>query len=158
MEQTEDSKSKTKKLLAQIFKFALVGGTSFVIDFVITIIVSALFRNIGFETETAALIGSIFGFCISLIYNYILSMKFVFDRKDDMNRAVEFLIFTALSAIGLGINSAIMYYGVVACKSLMPELVANNPNLITSGVKIVATGVVMVYNFVSRKLILEKKN
>lgn len=157
MEKIEGAENKKKNLMAQIIKFALVGGTSFVIDFVITLIVSALMRQFGTSTETAALVGSIFGFCISLIYNYILSMKFVFERKDDMDRTVEFLIFTALSVFGLLINSAIMYFGVVACKSIMPQFVNDNPNLATSGVKIVATGVVMVYNFVSRKLALEKK-
>lgn len=144
---------KRKKLIEQIIKFAFVGGTSFVIDFIITLIVSAIFRKFGFDVAAAATIGSIFGFCISLIYNYIMSMKFVFARKDDMNRGTEFLIFLVLSLIGLGINAGIMNVGV----KLVMSVIEIDANLVTAGVKIFATGVVMVYNFISRKLTLEKK-
>lgn len=147
-------KDKKKKLLEQIIKFALVGGTSFVIDFIITMIVSAVLRKMGLDIAAAATVGSVFGFCISLIYNYIMSMKFVFARKDDMNRGAEFLIFLVLSVIGLGINTLIMNVGV----KVVVSLIDLDANLVTAGVKMFATGVVMVYNFISRKLTLEKKN
>lgn len=147
-------KDKKKKLLEQIIKFALVGGTSFVIDFIITMIVSAVLRKMGLDIAAAATVGSVFGFCISLIYNYIMSMKFVFARKDDMNRGAEFLIFLVLSVIGLGINTLIMNVGV----KLVVSIIDLDANLVTAGVKMFATGVVMVYNFISRKLTLEKKN
>ncbi len=153
-----ETENKRKKLFAQIIKFAFVGGTSFVIDFVITMILSFIFREFGASTETAATVASIFGFVISLIYNYFMSMHFVFERRDDMDRRVEFLIFTVLSLIGLGLNALIMYYGVVLTKLWLPEYEANNPGIVTAGVKMVATGIVMVYNFISRKLTLEKKH
>ena len=155
---TEEKKEKRSKLLMQIMKFAVVGGTSFVIDFLITMVVSALMRKFGLSIESAAAVGGIFGFCISLIYNYIMSMKFVFERKDDMDRRKEFLIFTLLSAVGLGLNELILYFGVVACNGIIPDIVAKYPSYITAGVKIVATGIVMVYNFISRKMTLEKKS
>ncbi len=158
MENNEPSKEeKRKKLLAQILKFGLVGGTSFIIDFVITLLVSKLCRAFGLDVAMAATVGSVFGFCISLVYNYIMSMKFVFERRDDMNRTKEFIIFLLLSLIGMGINSAIMYFGVHGCESFLPELVAKYPDQTTAVVKMFATGVVMVYNFISRKMTLEKK-
>ena len=148
---------KRKKLLAQILKFGIVGGTSFIIDFVITLIVSKLCRLMGMDVAMAATVGSVFGFCISLVYNYIMSMKFVFERRDDMNRGKEFTIFLLLSLIGMGINSAIMYFGVDGFEKALPEIVAKYPSYVTGGVKMFATGVVMVYNFISRKMTLEKK-
>ena len=148
---------KRKALLAQIIKFGFVGGTSFVIDFVITLIVSRICRTIGIDVATAATVGSIFGFCISLVYNYIMSMKFVFERRDDMNRGKEFAIFVVLSLFGMGINSAIMFFGVHGFERFLPDLVAAYPDIITAVVKMFATGVVMVYNFISRKMTLEKK-
>ncbi len=158
MENSEISKEeKRKKLFAQILKFGFVGGTSFIIDFVITLIVSKLCRAFGMDVAMAATVGSVFGFCISLVYNYIMSMKFVFERRDDMNRTKEFIIFLLLSLIGMGINSAIMYFGVHGCEIFLPELVAKYPDPITAIVKMFATGVVMVYNFISRKMTLEKK-
>ncbi len=158
MEDNELTKGeKRKKLIAQIMKFGVVGGLSFVIDFVITMIVSAICRGIGMDIAMAATVGSVFGFCISLVFNYFMSMKFVFERKDNMDRKKEFAIFTLLSLIGLGINSLIMYFGVVVCEMAVPDLVKEYPSYVTAGVKMFATGVVMVYNFISRKMTLEKK-
>ena len=158
MDKEELSKEdKRKKLLAQILKFGFVGGTSFVIDFVITLIVSGLCRTVGMDVATAATVGSVFGFCISLVYNYFMSMKFVFERRDDMNRGKEFTIFLLLSLIGMGINSAIMYFGVLLAEKALPAIVAEYPSYVTAAVKMFATGVVMVYNFISRKMTLEKK-
>lgn len=150
--------NKKKKLIMQILKFGVVGGLSFMIDFLITLIVSAVMRKMSMSVEVAAAIGGIFGFCISLIFNYFMSMKFVFVRKDDMDRKKEFIIFAVLSLIGLGLNELILYYGVVICNGVMPEFVVNYPAFVTAGVKMVATGIVMVYNFISRKLTLEQKD
>jgi putative flippase GtrA len=148
---------KKKNLIAQILKFGVVGGLSFVIDFIITLIVSYICRMIGMDVATAATVGGLFGFCISLIFNYLMSMKFVFERRDDLDRKKEFAIFAFLSLIGLGINELILYFGVIICDKTVPELVAAYPSYITAGVKMVATGVVMVYNFISRKMTLEKR-
>ncbi len=148
---------KRKKLIAQLLKFGLVGGLSFLIDFVITMIVSAICRGVGTSVETAAAVGGLFGFCISLVFNYFMSMKFVFERRDDMDRKKEFAIFAFLSVIGLGINELILYFGVIICNKAVP-VSTDYPSIVTALVKMFATGVVMVYNFISRKMTLEKKN
>ena len=50
------------KLFKQIMKFAVVGGLSFVIDFVITLVVSSVCRKFfAMSVENAALVGGIFG-------------------------------------------------------------------------------------------------
>ena len=154
---TVTKEDKKKNLIAQILKFGVVGGLSFVIDFIITLIVSYICRMLGMDVATAATVGGLFGFCISLIFNYLMSMRFVFERRDDLDRKKEFAIFAFLSLIGLGINELILYFGVIICDKTVPELVATYPSYVTAGVKMVATGVVMVYNFISRKLTLEKR-
>ena len=124
------------KLLNQILKFGLVGGMAFVIDYVL-LYVCTEFLHIHY------LISSIISFTVSVIFNYILSIKWVFDvkKKQDVK---DFVIFIILSVIGLGINSLIMYvmvekFGVYYMLS-----------------KIVSTAVVMVYNFITRKIFVEK--
>ena len=159
-EKNDDKKNNKdkKKLMNQIIKFGFVGGTAFIIDYIITLGVSALCRNAaGMDVAAAAAVGGLFGFCISLIYNYIMSMKFVFERREDMDRKKEFLIFTLLSIVGLGLNELILYFGVIVCDKVVPVIVADHPSLITTLVKMFATGVVMVYNFISRKMTLEKR-
>ena len=148
---------KRKKLIAQILKFGVVGGLSFVIDFVITLIVSGMCRFCGMDVAGAATVGGLFGFCISLVFNYFMSMKFVFERRDNMDRRKEFMIFALLSVVGLGINELILYFGVIICDRTVPSIVASYPSAVTAVVKMFATGVVMVYNFISRKMTLEKK-
>jgi putative flippase GtrA len=147
------------KLMEQIMKFGVVGVVCFLIDFVITMVVSTLLRSVaGMDTGTAALIGAFFGFTISVIINYLLSMKYVFTRKEDMDRRKEFVIFTILSLIGLGIHEVI----IMVCIDVIYEnwMWLNSwlsPTLATAGGKIFATGIVMVYNFITRKKFLEQK-
>ena len=149
-----------KKLIDQILKCGVVGIISFIVDFVITMAVSTLLRtSVGMTTSQAALVGAFFGFVISVIVNYILSMKYVFERREDLDRKKEFTIFVVLSIIGLGINELIILF----CIDLVYVNWAWLHNLIgatlaTAGAKIVATAVVMVYNFVTRKIFLENKD
>lgn len=157
MTETENKDDGKKKLFTQIIRFGFVGGTSFIIDYLITLGVSVICRKAGMDVAKAAAVGGLFGFVISLIYNYFMSMKFVFERRDDLDRKKEFIIFTVLSVIGLGLNELILYFGVVVCEKVVPAIVDEHPSLITTLVKMFATGVVMVYNFISRKMTLEKK-
>lgn len=162
---------KGKKLIAQILKFGVVGGLSFVIDFVVyTIVVKIL------PFEKGYLIAGICGFTISLIFNYLASMAFVFERKDNVDKRKEFLIFLGLSLIGMGLNTLLLWlYVDLICANaaaiynihaaVHSWLISININFFNSTkefieicAKVFATAIVMVYNFISRKMILEKKN
>jgi putative flippase GtrA len=142
-----------KKLIDQILKFGVVGVFCFAIDFGIY---TLLLRLIDWQYDYV--IATFWGFTISVIVNYILSMKFVFVRKDEMDRRKEFIIFVVLSIIGCIINELL----ILACMEGIYEHWTWLSQLISPDVaklfgKIIATGVVMVYNFVTRKLFLEKK-
>lgn len=147
-----------KKLIEQILKFGVVGVLCFGIDFLITLVVAAICRNLGMETSPAALFGAFWGFTISVIVNYILSMKFVFVRREDMDRRREFVIFVVLSLFGLALNELIIW----VCVDVLYPMVASafawlTAGLVTAAAKIVATAIVMVYNFITRKIFLEQK-
>ena len=126
-----------KKLIAQIIKFGLVGFLCFFIDYGIMV----------FLTEIASvhyLLSSGISFTVSVIVNYILSLTYVFETENG-NRVKEFVVFVALSVIGLGINQLLMWF----CVDILGIFYMIS--------KIGATAVVMVYNFVTRKVVLEKK-
>ena len=76
-----------------------------------------------------------------------------------MSRKKEFIIYVVLSTIGLGLNELLLYICVdviyVNSAFLMGLYGERLAEIIA---KVFATGVVMIYNFVSRKLILEKKS
>lgn len=148
-----------KKLIEQIFKFGIVGAVCFLIDYGVGIVTLNISMAIAGESyfELCSMIGSALGFIVSVIANYLLSFKFVFERKDDMDRKAEFSIFLILSIIGLGINQLIIWicvgpiYGGVAT---LQELLSYN--LAYTAAKIIAAAIVMVYNFITRKVFLSK--
>lgn len=145
-----------KKLLGQIIKFGFVGGLCFLIDFAISTAIFHLLRSAasrGFATA----VGGFWGFTISVIINYILSMKFVFERKEDMSRKKEFVIFVILSVIGLGVNEVILLACSAGYGANAFLLDTFNDTLWFAISKVVATAIVMIYNFISRKIFLEKK-
>lgn len=147
-----------KKLIEQILKFGVVGVICFLIDFLITLGVSGLMRSAGMETGPAALVGAFWGFTISVIINYLLSMKYVFARKEGMSRRREFIVFTVLSLVGLVLNELIILVSIdVIYENWMWLKETLSPGMVTAGAKIVATGIVMVYNFITRKIFLEQK-
>ena len=91
-----------KNLMEQILKFGVVGFVCFLIDFGITT---------GFTNFFGVhyLISKFLGFVISAVVNYILSIKFVFTKKKEMDKKKEFTVFIILSAFGLLINEVVMY-------------------------------------------------
>lgn len=127
------------KIFKQIMKFGFVGGTAFLIDYLVMIFLTEVF-SINY------LISSVISFCISVIYNYIMSIVWVFEVDEEKSKTQTFAMFIILSIIGLLINTVVMWL-LVDGTDLMPYTIA----------KIIATAVVMVYNFISRKIFLEKK-
>lgn len=123
-------------LLTQLAKFGVVGVLATLIDFVVLI---ALTELGGWDPVLSAAVS----FVVSVVFNYVASMRFVFTRRDDLGRAEELVIFVALSVVGLLINEALMWLGTSAL-SLNYVLV-----------KVVATALVMLWNFCSRKRWLE---
>ena len=121
-----------EKLIAQIMKFGVVGTLAFLIDYGLMV---ALTELGGLNPVLSAGIS----FCVSVVFNYVASMRYVFKHREDLSKRYEFVIFVVLSVIGLGINELIMWAGVD---------LAHVSYLV---VKIVATAVVMVWNFLSRK-------
>ena len=126
------------KLLHQIARFGAVGIVAFVIDYAVLI----------FLTEVCLvhyLISSAVAFLVSVIFNYILSIVFVFDTDKSQSKTTQFTLFTLMSAGGLGLNQLMMF--LLSDRLFIPYQLS----------KFAATAVVMVYNFITRKLFLERK-
>lgn len=147
-----------RKLLEQIAKFGVVGVICFFIDFGIYTVLNYIFRITGFDGQCSwyYLISQFISFIISMVTNYILSFKYVFKRRDDMSKQKEFMIFFVLSVIGLIINEIVLYLGMdVVYESWEWLHQRMGTGLAETLFKCFATGVVMVYNFISRKVFLE---
>lgn len=122
-----------KKLINQIIKFGIVGFIAFLIDYGLF----ALLTLVGLHYS----ISQIISFIVSFIFNYTASMKWVFD-SNSKNKFIPFLL---LSLIGLGINELLLYIGI--------DLLHYNKLI----VKLISTIIVMIFNFTTRKILIEKK-
>lgn len=125
-----------KKLVVQILRFGVVGVLAFIVDYGILYLLTEY-------VHLYYLLSSIISFLISLVVNYILSIKWVFDVQKKQT-VKDVIIFTVLSTIGLLINSLVMYLSV--------ELFS----IYYMIGKIIATFIVMVWNFITRKIFVEK--
>lgn len=124
---------------SQIIRFGIVGVIATAIDYGLMVVLTEL-------AGLPYLLSCTISFTTSVIVNYILSVRFVFAATTKTTKATEITIFILLSAVGLGINQAIMWFAVEQLG--ISYLIA----------KIGATVIVMVYNFISRKLFLERKS
>lgn len=126
-----------KRLIQQFFNFAVVGGISTLIDFIVLYI---SYETLGMNY----LIGTAIAFIIATVFNYWASMRFIFVSKFGKDqRYKEFTIFLSLSIVGLILTQILMFvfvewFGVAVMIS-----------------KIFVTGFVMIFNFVSRKILLD---
>ena len=127
-----------KDFLLQVIKFGIIGVITSVLDWCLL----ALFVRV-FQIDS--MVGNIFSFILSTIFSYWANSKFVFDFDKSKGGKRLFVTFFLLAVVGLLINEITMYIG---------DKVLHFDPLI---VKIVGILLAAVFNFISRKLILEKK-
>ncbi len=144
------------KKLCEIARFVIVGGIATLVDMFVMGVILYLFEpdlypkfyNVwigGGDPKTiATVVGTGVGFIVSLAVNYLLSVIFVYEDKGNSKTLKGIVLFVVLSVIGLLINMAGMWLGYDVCK--INEWVT----------KIIMTLVVLVYNYVTRKLFIFK--
>ena len=126
---------KSDKTHLQLFKYGIVGGIAYSVDF------GSLF----FLTEVIKihyLISAAIAFTLGLITNYTLSIFWVFPKRALTNKKIEFIIFSIIGLIGLGLNEVIIWFFTES---------AHFHYLIS---KIFSTVVVFFWNFFARKKLL----
>ena len=129
-------------------KFGVVGVIAAVIDFGVLNLLVGVFHMHNVIAGTIS-------FLVSLVFNYLASMKFVFKHREDMARWMEILIFVGASLIGLLINAAIIWLSTYGMNR--DAFISQHAEYLlrTNVGKIVATVVVAVWNFVIRKWLLD---
>ena len=125
-----------QNFLLQFLKFSIVGILAFFIDY-------GLFLMLHTALDVQYLLASIISYTIATVFNFIESMNHVFEGREGQSRSEQFVIFTILSIIGLGLNSFFLWLftGVVGVYAEIS--------------KIIATFLVMIFNFFTRKYFFE---
>lgn len=142
--------------LAEIIRFLIVGGLATVVDYIAMGITLYCFNPqlyphfynvwVGGQNPSAlaTIVGTGIGFIIGLLFNYIFSIIFVFQEKGQSRTAKGFFIFTILAIGGLIIHLVGMYLGY--------DLLHINEWI----VKTFFTLVVLIYNYITRKIFIFK--
>lgn len=120
--------------LNKFVRFSGVGIPAFLIDYLLLMWLSQAW---GMNTVLAGTIS----FVVSMIFNYVASMKFVYTHRDDLSRQREFVMFAVLATIGCGINALVIWAGKCLVGTAPFELTAT---------KLVSACIVTVWNFFSR--------
>ncbi|MBC7765465.1 MAG: GtrA family protein [Hyphomonadaceae bacterium] len=163
---------KTNNTYVQVFRFLFVGGAATIVD----ICVFHLMANVlGMSVYYGAIP---IGFLCGMTVNFILSSVWVFNSRNGVN-AREFIGFFAIALLGLGMNYIIIYglldlpliqipyesfstlvYNVIErIRHLLslPTKIIKLTTLENLMAKLIATVLVMIWNFYARKKFVYKK-
>lgn len=136
------NKLMNSKLVQQIVKFGAVGFLCFFIEYALLILLREM-------VHLPVLAANFLAFTVSAVVNYILSILFVFETDQKKSKVKEFMLFFVLSVGGLIINQIVLGAGT----HILDPFWSRSYII----VKPFATGVVMIYNFITRKIFIEKK-
>lgn len=127
----------TNNSLIQLFRYCFVGGFAFIVD------AGGLFVL----TEYAGiyyLLSATISFILGLVVNYLLSTAWIFKKSKLSNLWTEFLIYSVIGVVGLGLNTLFLWL-FTDCLHIYYMLS-----------KIITAALVMLWNFFARKIILFK--
>ena len=137
-----------KNRLNEVIKFVLTGGVCFLIEYAALVVLKEwLYIPVVAATPVA--------FLVSVVFNYLLCVKWVFAGAKEGSKKAQ-LGFLITSVMGLFLNWAIMW--------ALTALLGEDAVLLTIlGVsvkvymlnKVIATGLVMVWNYFTKRWLLK---
>lgn len=140
-------RDKLKPLVKEFARYLVVGGVSALVDWgTLYLTYTFVFTQSGewwrLTLATAA------GFVLGLALNYILSLLWVFSSAKQSNKGKTvgaFVIFAVIGVIGFILTELGMHFGVALVGQPYYMLV-----------KIFVTGVVLIWNYAARKILIFK--
>lgn len=130
-------KGSNSNLLVQLFRYVIVGGLSFIVDYGLLYVLT---EYVGLYYIVSATLS----FIVGLTVNYYISVRWVFGQSKLQNKPVEFSIYAIIGIIGLLFNNILMY--------IFTDLF----HVYYLFSKLITAAIVLIWNFVGRKYILFK--
>ena len=126
-------KDPTDDIFLQLFRYIFVGGTAFTVDFFFLYFFSDI-------CGIYYLFSAVLSFIISVLVNYVMSTRWVFNQDNIENKVLEFNLFILISTIGLGFTEILLYFftDIVGFYYLIS--------------KIISAIIVLFWNFLARRL------
>ena len=132
-------RERTDDIFLQFFRYVFVGGTAFIVDFFFLYFFSDI-------CGIYYLISAVLSFIISVLVNYIMSTRWVFNQDNIGNKVLEFNLFILISTIGLVFTEILLYFftDIVGLYYLVS--------------KIIASIIVLFWNFLARRVMFYGKS
>ena len=130
--------------MKQFLSYFCVGGVSALVEWTAFALLIYL-PDMSYPAATSL------AFILSTTTNWYLGRSFTFkDSEAYKGKSVkEYLLVFLVSAIGLGFNVLLMYFFV--------EFLGMNTKILQTVAKVMSTGIVFVWNFLSRKFLIYKE-
>lgn len=139
-------REKLKSLISEFVRYLVVGGTAALLDWgIFYLSYNYIFAGTGSWKLTLATAA---GFIAGLILNYILSLVWVFKSAKESNKGKSvgaFVIFAVIGIIGLLLTEGGMHFGCMLAGEKYYMFV-----------RILVTGVVLIWNYAARKIFIFK--
>ena len=146
----ENEESRNHDRMKEVIRFVITGGVCFLIEFAALV---ALRDGAGLDT----LIATPIAFLISVIVNYLMCVGWVFDGAGKQGSAQR-AGFLVTSAVGLGLNELLMLLFRAIFGEDTPVLTVFGFTVTMYMVnKVMATVIVMVWNYFTKKWILSRQ-
>ena len=138
---------KLKGKWGEIIRFAITGGVCFLIEFACLVFLKG---TLGVDT----LIATPIAFLISVVFNWILCVIWVFGNVDTRGNAAK-VGFLVTSLIGLGLNELLMliFRLILGEDTLIMTVFGKDVTMYMLN-KCLATLIVMVWNYLTKKAVL----
>ena len=138
-----------KKKLTEIIRFAISGGVCFLIEFALLVL---LRDTCGLDTLVATPIA----FTVSVIVNYLFCVKWVFPDAGKQGNKARIAFFIS-SIMGLFLNEGLMWlFRVLFGEDTVVMTVFGFAVTMYMVNKVLATLIVMVWNYITKRYILKK--
>ena len=141
-------REKTESPLGEVVRFALTGGICFLVEFAALVLLK---EGLGLDT----LIATPIAFALSVVVNYALCMRWVFRGARDGGAAAK-AGFAVTSVMGLVLNEGLMLlFRVMLGEDAVLLTLLDYPVTMYMLNKVLATLLVMVWNYFTKKAVLQ---
>ena len=141
---------KSKNSLFELIRYCIVGAVAAIVDLLVLALLTEYVFG-GEKTGWYLTVSTAAGFLSGLICNYVLSMLFVFvskeQQEENKKRVKTFIIFGLVGIVGLILTELLMHLGMMVVSKEGFWYI-----LLSCFVK----GVVMIWNYVGRKIFVYK--
>lgn len=145
-------KDQLKRTVFEFARYVIVGGVAAVIDMAVNYLMLFHVFHATKDDIRQVAVSVALGFVVGLIVNFVLSNLFVFktDEQQKQGRTLRaFLIYAAVGLIGFGLTEGLTILGTN---------VIGNSGLWYLLLTCVVKGIVLIWNYIGRKIFVYKGN